>query len=141
VTSPANVGASDLWAAVHQEVQQQLAPLDADVRRRLPHVRATPGRTSGEQFFLFSYYTFSAPDSSVDPVVAGITFRPANGGATVEADISGETSGDCVFSLPSKTVSVANDDLIAVAQQLAQKLRAAVESVVTALLDPNRHVR
>src|SRR5947209_2650153 len=101
---PSPVLTPELWAKVHEEVQGQLVLLETEVRREVAEIRVHPGRTQGEKFFLFSYRTFSMPDSAVDPVVVGITFTPADHGVTVEADVSGEQSGDCVSILPSKSV-------------------------------------
>ena len=87
----------ETWTEVHDEVQRQFVILETEVRRKLPGIRVAAGRTQGERFFLFSYRTFSLPDSALDPVVAGITFTPAEQGVTVEADVSGEGIGDRIF--------------------------------------------
>ncbi len=64
---------------------------------------------------LFSYRTFSIPHSVVDPVVAGLTFTPSAQGVTVDADVSGEQTGDCIASVPAKTVANAREELLAAA--------------------------
>ena len=89
--------ASELWTAVHDEVPEQLAFLETEVRRKVAGIRVDAGRTKGDKFFLFSFRTFSIPDSGLDPVVVGMTFRPAGPGVTVDADASGEQSGDLIW--------------------------------------------
>ena len=62
------------------------------------------GRTHGTSFFLFSYLTLSLPESGLDPVVVGMTFRPAGPGVVLDADVSGEQTGDLISDLPSTSV-------------------------------------
>lgn len=126
--------------AVHHEVQEQLALLESEVRRRVPRVRVEAGRTSGSAYFLFSYRTFSLPDSDLDPVVAGITFTPAHPGVTLEADVSGEQTGDPIFSLPPKTVTDSTEELSAAARESARSLFRAAEAIAGALQDRSRRI-
>jgi hypothetical protein len=129
-----------LWTEVHDEVQGQLALLETEVRRQVAGVKVDTGRTKGDRFFLFSYRTFSLPDRTLDPVVAGVTFTPARQGVTVEADISGEQTGYGIFSVPSKTVAQAREELLAAARDAAQKLRQSAEAIAAAFKDPARTV-
>jgi hypothetical protein len=130
----------DLWTEVHDEVQGQLALLETDVRRQVAGIRVDTGRTKGDRFFLFSYRTFSLPDRTLDPVVAGITFTPVREGVTVEADVSGERTGNGISSVPSKTVAHSREELLAAARESARKLRQPAEAIAAALKDPTRTV-
>ena len=103
-------------------------------------VRVDAGRTEGNRFFLFSYRTFSMPHSTLDPVVAGITFIPARQAVTVEADVSGERTGDWISSVPSKTVANSREELVAVARDSARKLCQSADAIAAALTDPSRRV-
>ena len=138
-TQPSNQdGTSDLWTEVHTEVQSQLAILEGEVRRRVPAARATSGRTKGSRFFLFSYRTFAIPDSRLDPVVAGVLFRPADRGVAVEADVSGEYTGDCISPAFSATVANSKEELLTTARQLAQRLLESADVIAAALEDSSR---
>jgi len=130
----------EFWADIHQGIQQQLTRLEAEVRRKVDRIRVDEGRTSGGNFFLFSYRTFSIPDSDLDPVVVGITFTPASEGVTVEADISGEQMGDLVASLPTITVADSPKELLETASALARKLCQSASAIATALKDRARRV-
>jgi hypothetical protein len=130
----------DFWAQVHDKVQEQLVPLETEVRRKVTGIRVDAGRTKGDKFFLFSFRTFSMPDSTLDPVVVGMTFTPAQQGVTVEADVSGEQTGDWIASVPSKTVVNSRDELLAAAQESARKLCQSAEAITAALKDPSRRV-
>jgi hypothetical protein len=131
---------SNLWTEVHEEVQGQLGRLESEVRQRVPEVRVDRGRTKGERFYLFSYTTFSIPDSGLDPVVSGLTFTPAQQGVTIQADISGEQSGDSIASVPSKAVANRRNDLLAAAGELARKPCQSAEAIATALKDASRRI-
>jgi hypothetical protein len=128
------------WATVHDEVQAQLESLEAGVRQRLPAVRVSAGRTSGENFLLFSYRTFFMPEMPVDPVVVGMTFTSADQGVTVDADISGEQTGDCISALPSKMVPNSKDELLAAVHELARSLCQSAHAIASAVTDPSRGV-
>jgi len=130
----------DLWTEVHEQVQGELALLEREVRQRVADVRVDAGRTKGDGFFLFSYRTFSLPDSAFDPMVSGMTFTPAKEGVTVEADVSGEQTGDCISSVPSKTVGKSSDELLAAARDLARKLSQSTDAITAAMKDPSRTV-
>jgi hypothetical protein len=130
----------ELWTKVHDEVQEQLVLLEIEVRRKVAGIRVDPGRTKGDKFFLFSYRTFSIPDIAIDPVVVGMTFTPAHQGVTVEADVSGEQSGDCISFVPSKTVANSREELLAAARESARKLCQSAEAIAAALTDPARRV-
>jgi hypothetical protein len=94
--------------------------------------------TSGEHFFLFSYRTFSMPESTLDGVVVGLTFTPAGQSVTVEADVSGEQTGDWISALPNKMVADSRGDLLAAARDSAQALCQSAEVIATALKDLSR---
>jgi hypothetical protein len=133
-------GSPDLWTEIQEQVQEQLAQLEKEVRRRVAPVRVDKGRTQGDRFYLFSYRTFSIPDSGLDPVVSGITFTPAQEGVTIEADVSGEQTGDCISSVSRKTVANSREELLAAASESAQKLCQSADAIAAALEDPSRRV-
>ncbi len=112
--------------------------MEAGVRRQLAGVRVAADRTSGEHFFLFSYRTFSTPDSALDPVVAGVTFTPAGQGVAVEADASGEQTGDRIATVPPRTVAPTREALLAAAHESARLLCQSAGAVAAAVRDPNR---
>jgi len=128
----------ELWTQVHDEVQEQLGFLETEVRRKVAGVRVTAGRTKGDKFFLFSYRTFSMPDSALDPVVVGMTFTPAQQGVTVEADVSGEQTGDWIAAVPSKTMADSREEVLAAARESARTLCQSAEAIAAALQDPSR---
>lgn len=130
----------EVWEELHRVVQEQLAILKADVRRKVPEIRVDEGRTRGKQFFLFSHCTFSTPGSNVDPVVAGITFTPAQDGVRVVADVSGEHTGDCIVSVPSKIVGSFRHELLDAARESAHTLCQSSEAITAALADASRNV-
>jgi len=131
---------SDLWTEVHEQIQGQLACLESEVRRRVAGVRVTNGLTKGDRFYLFSYRTFSMPDSGLDPVVSGMTFRPAEEAVTVDADVSGEQTGDHISFVPSKTVANTRNELLAAAGESARKLCQSADAIAAALKDASRRV-
>jgi hypothetical protein len=130
----------ELWAEVHDEIQARLMGLETEIRRKLPALRATAGRTKGGNFFLFSYRTFSTSDGVVDPVVVGLTFTPSGQGVTVEADASGEQTGDGISSVASRMVGNSRDELLAAARESASNLCDLAEAIVVALKDPSRKI-
>jgi hypothetical protein len=140
VFAPSSESARELWAEVHEEVQEQLAPLERDVRQRLAEVRADAGRTRGGGFFLFSYLTFSLPENGLDPVVVGMTFRAASPGVTVDADASGEQTGDFISCVPSSTVENSREALLPVVRESARQLCQSADDIAAALVDPSRRV-
>ena len=77
---------------------------------------------------------------ALDPVVAGMTFTSADEGVTVEADVSGEETGDIIFSLPSKTVAGSSEELLAAARESARNLCQSARAIAAALTDPSRRV-
>jgi hypothetical protein len=140
VSAPSLADTSKLWTDVHAEVQNQLEYLDSEVGRRIAGARVAGGRTKGVRFLLFSYHTFSMPSTDLDPVVAGITFKLADEDVIVEADVSGEQTGDCIFSVPSKTVAHSREALLAAARESARSLCQSAEAIAAALQDPSRSV-
>ncbi len=100
----------------------------------------TNGLTKGDRFYLFSYRTFSMPDSGLDPVVSGMTFRPAEEAVTVDADVSGEQTGDHISFVPSKTVANTRNELLAAAGESARKLCQSADAIAAALKDASRRV-
>ncbi|HUY33715.1 MAG TPA: hypothetical protein VMV69_13275 [Pirellulales bacterium] len=130
----------EFWPELHSEIQRQLALLEGEVRRQVPGVRVVGGRTRGEQFCLFSYLTFSMPDSDIDPVVVGITFTPSDEGVTVEADVSGERFGDLISTVYRTTVGNSTHELLAAACDFARELGGSVDAIRGALNDASRRV-
>jgi hypothetical protein len=130
----------ELWGDIHAEIQTQLSALETEVRLVLPKVRVDQGRTSGERFYLFSYRTFSVPQSTIDPVVVGMTFTPAREGVTVDADVSGEHTGDIIVSLSPATVANSRIELRAAVGELARALCDSAEAIRAALNDSSRQV-
>jgi hypothetical protein len=130
-----------LWDEVHRVVQEELAPLRANIRRKSPEIRVDGGRTQGRQFLLFSYCTFCAPGGNVDPVVAGITFTFGQEGVTVAADISGEQTGDCIVSLPTRIVGTFGHELLDAARESARTLSQSAEAITAALADASRNIQ
>lgn len=131
---------ADWWAEVHEQVQAQLARLESEVRRRLPGVCVVCGRTRGDRFYLFSNRTFSLPQSDLDPVVSGVTFTPAGQGVAVEADVSGERSGDCLFSIPRQAAAKTREAVLAAVGEVARRLCGEAEAITAALQDAARVV-
>ena len=132
--------AQDVWIEVHHVVQEQLAVLESDVRRSLAGVRATTGSTRGEHFLLFSYVTFSLPDSDIDPVVVGMTFKQADQGVDMEADVSGESTGDLISSVILRMALGSRKDLLAAVHESASELLQSVKAIAAALKNSSRGV-
>lgn len=133
--------ARELWTEVHDDIQGQLAALENDVRRTVRGVRVNAGYTSGEHFLLFSYRTFAMPDSDIDPVVVGITFTQIHEGINVEADVSGEQTGDCIASLPSTIAAHSKEELLATARESVRGLSHSADLIAAALKNPSRKVK
>ncbi|MBW3598251.1 MAG: hypothetical protein KY475_13390 [Planctomycetes bacterium] len=129
-----------VWTAVHHAVQEELAALEVAVRRKTPQLSVRRGHTTGESFFLFSYVSFSTSDPARDPVVAGVTFTPTERGVTLEADVSGEQSGDYVASSRIETVAGDNDELLATARELTRYLCQSAEAIAAAINEPSSQV-
>ncbi len=137
---PSQAGTPDLWTEVHDAVQAQLASLAAEVRRQGDGICVVAGRTKGDGFYLFTYLTFAVRGSDLDPVVAGITFKPDGQGVTVEADVSGEQTGDVLLTVPENTVAYSRDELLAAARESARMLCQSAEAITAALKDPSRRI-
>ena len=135
---PNSESKSELWNQVHDEFQEQLAPLETAIRQKIDGVRVEPGRTRGEKFFLFSYRTFSIPGSAIEPVVVGLTFTPTHSGVIVEADASGERTGDIISSMPGETLAGERDELLAAARKSAEKLFQSADAIAAALQNASR---
>jgi hypothetical protein len=138
---PETNGSADLWTEVHERVQAQLGELEKQVRRRVPNVQVANGRTSGKAFCLFTYRAFSIPGSGLDPVVCGVTFWPVDQGVRIEGDTSGESLGDVIFEVPTRTVANSKEALLAEATELARELGRSADAVVGALKDATRKVK
>jgi hypothetical protein len=128
------------WTNVHEEIQKQFTPLESEVRRQVPGIRVAAGRTKGDKFYLFSYLTFSTPDGTIDPVVVGITFTPSPQGVAVEADVSGETTGDLISAALARTVPNSREELLAEARESARGLCQLAGAIATALRDTSRRI-
>jgi hypothetical protein len=137
---PSRLDSRGFWTEVHHDVQEQLAVLESDVRQSVAGVRVTSGITRGEHFLLFSYLTFSLPDSDIDPVVVGMTFTQADEGVDVEADVSGEQTGDLISSAPNRMVPDSRSELLAAARDSARELRQSAKAIAAALKNPSRRV-
>jgi hypothetical protein len=132
---------SVLWAILHEEAQGQLSHLEEGIRRKIAKLQVVAGRTSGDYFYLYSYQTFSlSDDDKLDPVVAGITFSPDRTNVKIEAEISGEQTGDIILSLPTTTVANSKEDLIEAARGLTRRLSQSADLVAAALLNASRRV-
>ncbi len=131
---------AELWDHLHNIVQEQLQLLDSEVRNQLPQVRIDGGSTHGKAFPLFSYRRYSLPDSEIDPVVAGMTFVPADASVAIDADISGEMTGDCLSSDSYTATATSWDDLLTATRELSRKLCHSPETIVKALRDESRRV-
>jgi hypothetical protein len=127
-----------LWTEVHAEVQQQLDVLEREVRRQVENVCVKSLQTNGERVYLFTYKTFAGQDESIDPVVVGITFSPHDGGILVEADASGERTGDLIYPLPTETAPDAGEKILEIARDVARKLCHSASAVADAVCDPSR---
>jgi hypothetical protein len=129
------------WNTTHAEVQGLLAALDRAVEARVPGVRIDSGRTSGRGFFLFSYRRFAPPQQSrIDPVIAGMTFKPLDDRIAVEADISGEESGDILEAYDTGVVSPTSLSVLHHAREIAQRMASAGNRVAAALTDTAREI-
>lgn len=134
---------SEIWTGIHDEVQRVLESLDDVVRSRVRALRVAPGRTQGSSFYLFTYRTFSHNDGAdIDPVVAGITFSVADSEhgnkLVVNADISGESSGDIIKVLAPRVVPATREELLLAAREPAMELADNGAPIADALLDPSR---
>jgi hypothetical protein len=129
---------AELWNKVHEEIQEQLEILDTEVRQKMAGIRVVAGRTKGEKFFLFSYRIYSMPDSGIDPVVVGITFTQVERSVAVDADVSGEQTGDCISDISSKAIANSWQELLAVAHDSAEKLSHSAEAVAEAIQNQSR---
>ena len=138
--SPRSELTPELWTNINDEFQERLKLLETEIRRQMPGVQVTTGRTKGENFFLFSYCTFSMPGSAIDPVVVGITFTPAHSDVAVAADASGEQTGDLIFSTPIKTVANSREELLATARTSAWERCQSAAAIVAAIQEASRMV-
>lgn len=130
-----------VWDHVHELVQERLAELDHAVKSRVPAASVQVGRTAGRAFPLFTYRTFSRPREVVDPVVVGVTFTWSGPRIRVEADASGEQSGDRIVTLSPKTVPSSRAELIQAACEFAERLRQSDDQIAAALADPSRDLK
>lgn len=130
----------EVWAEVHDEVQRMLEPLEGKVRSRFGNVLADSGQTQGKAFLLFTYRTFSVPGSGVEPVVAGMNFTRADNGIGIDADISGEQTGDTMLELPRTITQGSKQELLVAARELAQRLCEGDKQIVDALSDQSRSI-
>ena len=129
----------DLLRDLHDCVQVKLASLDDFIRQRVPDVVIGIARTTGKQFLLFTYRTYSSPShDAIDPVVVGLTFTRTDAGVSIEADASGEETGDLIVPLPCQHSSPRRADLIDSATGLAAQLVTAKERIAAAVLYSSR---
>ncbi len=142
--SPAEIG-DPLWNEVHDRVQRVLGRLDEPVRSIVPHVNVTSGRTQGRSFYLFTYRTYSRTDApEIDPVVVGLTLAPADHDArelvVIDADISGESTGDGIERLPLRTVRAVREELLLAVHETAFELSHHGQRIAESLLDSSRSI-
>lgn len=134
--------AIELWHDVQGVVQQALAELDDAVRQRVPDLEVDAGTTQGRHFALFAYRTFSRADKAIDPVVAGLTFvhsrEDDEDRVVIEADLSGEETGDSLLSVPRRTIPLISEQLVRAAHEMAAQLARSSQRIADALLDPSR---
>ena len=115
-----------LLTEIHEDVQRILASLDQRVKAHVASLKVSPGSTRGRGFYLFSYRTYSQTDTTtIDPVVVGLTLTPAapreGGWVLLDADISGESTGDSIMLHTRRTVPATRDELLR-ARDLAREL-------------------
>jgi hypothetical protein len=142
VERPPETG-DQVWAEVHDEVQRVLGGLDELVRSRVAHLHVKSGRTQGLRFYLFTHLTFSRTDASeIDPVVVGLTFARADSEegkwVVIDADVSGEQTGDRIAVLAQRTVPADREELLRAAHELARELSGYDQQISQALLDSSR---
>jgi hypothetical protein len=128
------------WTELDKRVQQVLSELDDSVRSNVPPLRIQPGSTQGRHFY-FCYRTYSRTDiEKLDPVVVGLTFvrQDDNDEISIEADISGEETGDGIATLPRRKVARLRDEIVRTALDLATLLSRHAQQVSAALRDPSR---
>ena len=133
-------GGTELWDDVHHDVQESLATIETEIRRKVPALRATAGCTKGDNFFLFSYRTFSTSDSLIDPVVVGVTFTPFKAGRDSRSGRQRRADRRLDLIRGSKTVDNSRDEIMAAARDSASKLRESADAIVIALKNPVRKV-
>lgn len=112
------------WDAIDLVVQQGLRGLAAQIRRNASQVRAVPGRSSGNAFFLYSHMSFGIPtQTDLLAIVAGLDFeRHGNAQVLIRAEIVREEEGDLLFRVPSTIVDLDQGQLIAAASRMARQL-------------------
>ena len=113
------------------------------MRSRIADLRVGAGKTHGRNFYLFTYRNFSRTDlADIDPVVVGLTFAPADvkdkRQVVIDADISGESTGDCVESLAPRVVSSKREDLLRATHEIARELSGRSGPIIEALFDASR---
>lgn len=126
--------------AMHGYVQECLRELENHVRGIIPEVQVVAGHTAGEHFLLFAYRTFSVPDSDVDPVVAGMTITKTGDRMQIEADVSGEQTGDWIATPQGGIVVCTWQEMQEAARELASGLNKSGDAVAAALTNPARRI-
>lgn len=124
------------WEALHEYIQQLLAPMRAEVEQRWPQVRSRPGKTFTEKMLLFSYCAFENPSQpEVDPVVVGVDFAPgpAEDVVRVRGDLCGEETGSVWFEVPEQQVSRTQEALRKAAESVTTQLAAEADRVAEGL--------
>ena len=139
---PSEIG-NQVWDEVHEEVQRILGTLDELVRSRVTRLHVKSGRTNGRGFYLFTYRTFSRTDATeIDPVVVGLTFTRADHDeknlVVIDADISGESTGDTIAAMTKLTVPAVREELLRAAHEFALGLSCRGQRIAEALLESSR---
>ena len=130
---------AETWAEVHAGVQQILGSLDKGIQKQVADVRVLEGKSQAPGYSLFTYRTFSRSAVEIDPIVVAILFSKVNENEiALDADISGESTGDQIETLARRVVSANRTELLMAAQELASKLACAGAKISEALLDGDR---
>ena len=72
--------------------------------------------------------------------MVGMTFTQADEGVDVEANVSGEQTGDLISSTPNRMTTDSRNELLAAARKSAWELRKSAKAIAAALKNPSRRV-
>lgn len=145
ITTAGSLGLSHLdlidigWDDIHDAIQRELSLLAHSVAAQAPEIEWRSGRTTGRSFPLFSYRTFRVPaNPDFDPVVAGVTFSDRDSQFLISGDISGEESGQILYSdehceriVERPTLSTLLHEGLLIARKLTARSEIVVESLRT----------
>jgi hypothetical protein len=122
------------WPEVEGAARSALIQLEADIKGRLPSVRASLGTASGGAVRVFSYCAFSFP-SNDEAIVVGVTVAAVDEGFLLTADVCGEDSGRILLQEPPQHLDTeeGSRELAEVAGNLAARLTRRVDEIVSVL--------